>query len=226
MKTQLGKVTAGSLRWLFKSVPGVAVLLIATGAGVAYAAKGGEECDPAKAGPRGDVMFSAPAIPGGGALGELSEADRKSLRDFGACMHDAIPQPGAEPPDPEEGKEAMDSAFDSCKAKLSDSLRERFEKTHAEAEAYRECLQANGAPEPRFHTERLDEGENPREMPAPPEPPSEADRKAMEKAAKACEDKAPEGAHGGTMRFHGVGGPGGHGPGGPPGPPPFARPEA
>jgi hypothetical protein len=66
-------------------------------------------------------------------------------------------------------------------------LSEEDRKAHEE---FRQCMEDNGAPGPP----ELPEPGSEDEMPAPPEPPSEADREAVEKALEACEDKAPDGA--------------------------------
>jgi len=58
-------------------------------------------------------------------------------------------------------------------------------------ESFRKCMEENGAdlPEPPQPGE-LEDGERPK----PPEPPTEQERAAIEKAHQACEDKLPEGA--------------------------------
>ena len=65
----------------------------------------------------------------GGDLGNLSDADRKSLQAFGDCMRDKAPKPGTDGklPDPADAKAAMDSAYDSCKTNLSDTLQKKFD---------------------------------------------------------------------------------------------------
>jgi hypothetical protein len=212
------RAIAGPGRWLFRSVPGVALLVLALGVGVAYAATNNDgKCDPATASARGGapkagVVMAGPGF--GGDLGDLSDADRKSLEDFGACMKENAPQPGSDGklPDPAAAKDAMDSAYDSCKTKLSDSLQKKFDDNKAQADAYQACLKENGAPDPpSFSTN----GERPK-------PPTSDEIKAMEKAQKACADKLPDDAKDGGfgMGFHGPG-PGGPGavmlaPGGPP----------
>jgi hypothetical protein len=203
-------VMALPLRWLFKSVPGVALLLIALGVGVAYAATGDEgKCDPATAGAKGGAPMTRAVMigpgPGPANLGDLSEADRKSLEDFGACMKESVPEPGSDGklPDPADAKQAMDSAYDSCKAKLSDSLQKKFDEQEAQRQAYEACLSDNGAPDPpSFSTD----GKR-------PEPPTSDEIKAIKKAQEACADKLPDGAEEGFGKeVHGPG------PGGPAGP--------
>jgi hypothetical protein len=191
------KLISGTFRWLFKSAPGVALLVIAAGVGGAYAANSGGT-DQATQAPRGgpgvSVAFGAPDQ-------NLSDADRKSLEAFGQCMRENAPQPGdgTQPPDPAEGKAKFDAAFDKCKSNLSDSLQQKFEQRQAQMDAYQSCLSDNGA-----------------SPPSPGNPPSKSDLETLQKAQKACADKLPDGA--GTALCVG-GGPGGPGrPGGPPGP--------
>jgi hypothetical protein len=207
-------VMAGPLRWLFKSVPGVALLLIALGVGVAYAATGNDgKCDPATAAAKGGAPMTRAVMfgpgPGPSNLGDLSDADRKSLEDFGACMKENAPEPvsdtpfgaqGGKLPDPAAAKEAMDSAYEGCKSKLSDSLQKKFDDQKAERDAYEACLKENGVPDPpSFSTN----GERPK-------PPTSDQIKAMKKAAEACADQLPDDADGGpAVVFHGPGGPGG-----------------
>lgn len=116
------KVMAGPLRWLFKSAPGVALLVIAAGVGVGYAASSGSE----------------------------NGSGGKALEDFGSCMRENAPQPGGgdRPPGPAGGEEAFEAAFDACKGKLTDSQRQQFEARHAQREKFRACMEDNGAPRP------------------------------------------------------------------------------
>lgn len=191
------KVMAGPLRWLFKSAPGVALLVIAAGVGVGYAANNdGNTTVKAPAGGARSVGFL-----GGPDTKNLSDADRKALEDFGNCMRENGPNPGdgSQLPDPAEGKAAFDAAFDTCKAKLTDSQRQQFEARQAQQEKYQTCMEQNGAPTlpvPGTSGER-------------PARPSASDLQALRKAQKACADELPDGA----AAICGAGGPGG--PGGP-----------
>jgi hypothetical protein len=194
------KLIPALFRWVSKSTPAVAVLLVAAGATGAYAlgaSGGGGDTKTTTDGPQTSVAFGP-----GFAGGNLSDADRKSLEAFGTCMKDNTPQPGdgSQPPDPAEGKAKFDAAFDKCKSNLSDSLQQKFEAQQKAMDEYQTCLDENGAPKPSIG-----------------QAPSKSDMEAMEKARKACEDKLPDGAGmalcvGGPG---GLGGPGGHG--GPPG---------
>jgi hypothetical protein len=193
------KLIPALFRWVSKSTPAVAVLLVAAGATGAYAlgaSGGGSDTKTTTDGPSTSVAF-------GPAGGNLSDADRKSLEAFGTCMRDNTPQPGdgGQPPDPAEGKAKFDAAFDKCKSNLSDSLQQKFEAQQKAMDEYQSCLDANGAPKPSIGTA-----------------PSKADIAAMEKAHKACADKLPDGA-GAALCVGGPGGPGGPGDrrGGPPG---------
>lgn len=65
------------------------------------------------------------------------------------------------------------------------------EEERAAMEEFRNCMEENGADLP----EPPDPGEMRRgEMPAPPKPPTESEREAIDDALEACEDKLPEGA--------------------------------
>jgi hypothetical protein len=198
--SKMKKLIPGLFRWVSKSTPTVAVLLVAAGATGAYAlgaSGGGTDTTTKPAGPSTSIAFG----PAGG--GNLSDADRKSLEAFGTCMKDNTPQPGdgTQPPNPADGKAKFDAAFDKCKSNLSDTLQQKFEAQQKAMDAYKSCLDANGAPQPSAGA-----------------PPSKADIAAMEKAQKACADKLPAGA-GPTLCVGGPGGPGGPGDkrGGPPG---------
>jgi hypothetical protein len=193
------KLIPALFRWVSKSTPAVAVLLVAAGATGAYAlgaSGGGSDTNTTTDGPSTSVAF-------GPAGGNLSDADRKSLEAFGTCMKDNTPQPGdgSQPPDPADGKAKFDAAFDKCKSNLSDSLQQKFEAQQKAMDEYQTCLEDNGAPKP-----------------SPGQAPSKSDIAAMEKARKACEDKLPDGA-GMALCVGGPGGPGvpGDRHGGPPG---------
>jgi hypothetical protein len=192
------KLIPALFRWVSKSTPAVAVLLVAAGATGAYAlgaSGGGSDTQTKTDGPSTSMAF-------GPAGGNLSDADRKSLEAFGTCMKDNTPQPGdSQPPDPAEGKAKFDAAFDKCKSNLSDSLQQKFEAQQKAMDEYQTCLDENGAPKPSIG-----------------QAPSKADIAAMEKARKACADKLPDGA-GMALCVGGPGGPGGPGDrrGGPPG---------
>jgi hypothetical protein len=194
------KLIPALFRWVSKSTPALAVLVVAAGATGAYAlgasTGGGSDTKTTTGGPSTSMAF-------GVAGGNLSDADRKSLEAFGTCMKDNTPQPGdgTQPPDPAQGKAKFDAAFDKCKSNLSDTLQQKFEAQQKAMDAYQSCLDANGAPKPSIGT-----------------PPSKADIAAMEKAQKACADKLPDGA-GAALCVGGPGGPGGPGDrhGGPPG---------
>lgn len=191
------KVMAGPLRWLLGSAPGVALLVIAAGVGVGYADSnndGNGSRDKLVRAPAAGFHMAVPAPPPRSA--NLSDEDRKALEAFGNCMRDNAPQPGdgGQPPNPEQGKAAFESAYDTCKAKLTDSLRQKFEAQEAQEQKFRTCMEQNGAPKPPVPGNA---GER-------PQPPSKEDGQAIEKAARACHDEIP-------------GGPGGlNGPGGPP----------
>ena len=200
------KLMAGPLRWLFKSAPGVALLVIAAGVGVGYAANNDGNGNTAVKAPAGVGQTFGPL--GGPDAKNLSEADRKALEDFGNCMRENAPKPGdgSQPPDPAEGKAAFDKAFDTCKAKLTDSQRQQFEERQAQQEKFQTCMQQNGAPQapvPGSSGER-------------PARPSASDLQALRKAQKACADELPDGAA--LCVAGGPGGPGGPGLGGPGGP--------
>lgn len=197
------KVMAGPLRWLFKSAPGVAVLVIAAGVGVGYAADNNGNRDNTVKAPAAGVRTFGPL--GGPDSTNLSDADRKALEDFGNCMRENAPKPsdGSQPPDPAKGKAAFDAAFDACKAKLTDSQRQQFEQRQAQQEKFQTCMEENGAPTPPVPSNN---GERPAR-------PSGSDLQALRKAQKACADELPDGA------AICVGGPGGPGPGGPGGGP-------
>lgn len=194
------KLISGSFRWLFKSAPGVALLVIAAGVGGAYAANSGGS-DQATQAPRAGA---GAAVPFGGPDQNLSDADRKSLEAFGQCMRENAPQPGdthgaqsgTQPPDPAAGKAKFDAAFDKCKSNLSDSLQQKFEQRRQQMDEYQSCLEDNGA-----------------SPPSPGQRPSKSDLQTLQKAQKACADKLPEGA---GLALCGPGGPGGPhgGPGG------------
>ena len=65
------------------------------------------------------------------------------------------------------------------------------EEERAAMEEFRTCMEENGADLP----EPPEPGEMRRgEMPAPPKPPTESERDAIDEALEACEDKLPEGA--------------------------------
>jgi hypothetical protein len=186
------KLIPALFRWVSKSTPAVAVLLVAAGVTGAFAlgASGGGDTATKPDGPSTSMAFGP-----GFAGGNLSDADRKSLEAFGTCMKDNTPQPGdgTQPPDPAEGKAKFDAAFDKCKSNLSDSMQQKFEAQQKAMDEYQTCLDHNGAPKPSIGT-----------------PPSKADIAAMEKARKACEDKLPEDG-GAALCVGGPGGPGGPG---------------
>jgi hypothetical protein len=194
------KLIPALFRWVSKSTPALAMLVVAAGATGAYAlgaSSGGGDTATKTDGPSTSMAFG---IAGPGA--NLSDADRKSLEAFGTCMKDNTPQPGdgTQPPDPAQGKAKFDAAFDKCKSNLSDTLQQKFEAQQKAMDEYQSCLDANGAPKPSAGA-----------------PPSKADIAAMEKAQKACADKLPDGA-GAALCVGGPGGPGGPGGhGGPPG---------
>jgi hypothetical protein len=197
------KLIPGLFRWVSKSTPALAMLVVAAGATGAYAlgasTSGGGDTATKTDGPSTSMAFGF----AGPAGGNLSDADRTSLEAFGTCMKDNTPQPGdgTQPPDPADGKAKFDAAFDKCKSNLSDTLQQKFEAQQKAMDEYQSCLDANGAPKP----------------PSIGQPPSKADIAAMEKARKACADKLPDGA-GAALCVGGPGGPGGPGGhGGPPG---------
>jgi len=197
------KLIPSLFRWVSKSTPAVALLVVAAGVTGAYAASSGGDSSTATKGGTPEAGF---AVAYGPDTQNLSDADRKSLEAFGSCMRENAPQPGddSQPPDPAEGKAKFDAAFDKCKSELTDSLRQKFESEQAQREEYENCLSDNGATPP-----------------SPGNPPSKADLEALQKAQKACADKLPEGA-GTALCMHGPGAPGGPGarmgpPGGPPG---------
>jgi hypothetical protein len=202
------KLISVPLHWLFKSTPGVAFLVIVAGVGGAYAANSGGGQGNATRMPSAAAGVAIP--PPGPDAKKLSDADRKSLEAFGACMREKAPQPGdRQPSDPAAGHDAFQAAFDGCKSKLTDGLRTQFEQRQAQEEKFHSCMESNGA-----------------KPPADGRPPSKSDLKALRKAEKACGGERPGGAmalcgppHGGPLG--GPGGPGGPGrPDGPPMPPP------
>jgi hypothetical protein len=210
------KLMAGPLRWLFKSAPGVALLVIAAGVGVGYAANDNGTGNTTVKAPAGGAQTAGPL--GGSDAKNLSAADRRALEDFGNCMRENAPKPGdgSQPPDPAEGKAAFDKAFDTCKAKLTDSQRQQFEQRQALQEKFQTCMEQNGAPKPPVPGSS---GERPAR-------PSASDLQALRKAQKACADELPDGAAvcgpggpGGPGGLGAAGGPGG--PGGPGGMPPM-----
>lgn len=195
------KVMAAPLRWLFKSIPGVALLVIAAGVGVGYAANNNGTGNTTVKAPAAGAQTAGPL--GGPDAKNLSDADRKALEDFGNCMRDNAPKPGdgSQPPDPAKGKAAFDAAFDTCKAKLTDSQRQQFEQRQAQQEKFQTCMEQNGAPQPPV----------PGTSGNRPARPSGSDLQALRKAQKACAALLPDGA-----AMCGPGGPGA--PGGPGGP--------
>jgi len=177
-----------TLRWLFASAPGAAVLVVAIGVGIGYAANtGGGETPRAGAG----GQFNAP-------LGkDLSSEDQQALESFHQCMGENLQPPSSgDVPDPDKMRESFQAAFDKCKGNLPDDVRQDMEQHQQQEEAYRTCLDENGATPP-----------------SPGEAPSEQDLQQLRQAQKACEDKAPEGG----VACAGPGGPGGPMGGPPPG---------
>src|SRR4029079_6717644 len=127
------KLIPSLFRWVSKSTPAVALLVVAAGVTGAYAASSGGDSSTATKGGTPEAGF---AVAYGPDTQNLSDADRKSLEAFGSCMRENTPQPGdtqfgaqgdSQPPDPAEGKAKFDAAFDKCKSELTDSLRQKFE---------------------------------------------------------------------------------------------------
>jgi hypothetical protein len=177
-----------TLRWLFASVPGAALLVITAGVGFGYAATsgGGDRPDAS-----GAVAFTVPADRGQ----DLSSSDRQALERFHHCMRDSIDPPsGGKLPDPDQMRSSFQAAFDKCKGELPGGVRQQMEQHQQQAEDYRNCLEENGA-----------------KPPSPGDPPGSEDLQQLREAQKACEDEQPEG----TVTCSGPGG--GPGPiGGPP----------
>lgn len=139
-------------RWIFVSAPGVGVLVISAGLGIGYAATKGDSGDVTRAEKpnRDEVGFVAPF---GGK--DLSDADRKALDAFHACMRETIepaplPAPGEDAtlPDPERMQQKFEAAFDRCKGELTAELRAEFEKRHQQMDAVKDCLEENGVEAP------------------------------------------------------------------------------
>jgi hypothetical protein len=86
-----------------------------------------------------------------------------------------------------------------------------------EMEAFRSCMERNGAPAPPEPPAAGEEEDGTFERRL--EPPTEEERAKIDEAFEACRDELPEG-----VRHFGPGGPGS--PGGPCGPPPAVRPKA
>ena len=127
-------------------------------------------------------MSLAAAALTGAAFAAISVADSDQSKDRGAPDEQtmwAAPPPGG-------GAGVM-----SFRARLSEEDQEKLER-------FRQCIEENGAPAPP-EPGAIDPSER------PPDPPSEAEIEAIEKAYEACRDELPEDLRNGPPHLGGPG---------------------